>query len=95
MLKMIVAAAERVARLNPDNLRADLKPAGLQRIRHYTGELAGVPNVGDVALEEFPSLAPVGTLVVEYHALGARVATIRPIAPRGVILHAVRRISRH
>ncbi len=64
VLPMIIAAAEREAVLGPDDLRADLEVAALQAGLDGRRELAGVPDVGDVAGEQRPGRAPVRLVVV-------------------------------
>ena len=50
--------------LQPDDLGADLEPAGLQAQRHRCGVNARMPDVGDIAGKQLPSGGPVDPIVV-------------------------------
>jgi hypothetical protein len=50
--------------LQPDDLGADLEPAGLQAQLHLGGVNARMPDVGDIAGKQLPSGGPVDPIVV-------------------------------
>src|ERR1700730_9485607 len=64
MLPVVIAAPEHEARLRPDDLRTDRESRRLQALGDRLGVHTGMPDIGDVAREQGPSLAPVGAVVV-------------------------------
>ena len=82
--------------LHPDDLGPDLESAGLQAQRHLGGMNAGMPDVGDVARKQRPSLRPIDPIVVgDLAALaGPRVET-RLLAPLRFEINAIRGIGHH
>ena len=61
---------------------------------------AAVPDVGDIAGEQGPRLAPVGAVVIAHPAGGARSHRLArrplgPVAPIGVVGHPVGRVGDH
>ena len=64
MLPVIVAAAEHKPVLGPDDLRADVEARGLEALGDGAGVERAMPDIGDVAGEQRPGLAPVGAVVV-------------------------------
>ena len=79
MLPMVVAAGEHQPLLGPDDLAADGEAAGLEALGDGGGVQRPVPDVGDLAGEERPGLAPVGPVVVHHlaRALGRRSSPAR------------------
>ena len=93
---MVIAPAEGEAILSPDQLRADLEVAFLEAGLDRRRELAGVPDVGDVAREQRPGRAPVRLVVVVDLAELARVQVHAGAgAPGRVIIDAVGRVGDH
>ena len=75
--------------------RADGEAGGLQALGDGRRVQRAVPDVGDVAGEERPGLAPVGAVVVQ-HLAGAPGRGRAGLVPPGrVVLHAVGRIGDH
>ena len=74
VLPVIIAAAQHQPVLGPDDLRADVEAAGVEALGHRRGVQRAVPDIGDVAREQRPGLAPVGAVVVQHlaGALGLR-----------------------
>jgi hypothetical protein len=56
---MIIAAREDELAFVPDDLGAQMKITSGQAVAHNTGKQAGMPDIGNVAREQCPGLAPV------------------------------------
>ncbi len=54
-----------------------------------------VPDIGDLAGEQRPCLAPVGAAVVQHLTGAFRLGRARLVAPGGVIRHAIARLGDH
>ena len=95
MHPMVVAAAQHQPLLRPDDLAADREAGGLEALGDRRRMQCAVPDVGDVAGEQRPGLAPVGAVVVQHlsGALGAGGTGL--VAPARVVLHPVGRIADH
>ena len=68
MLPVVVAAAEHQALLGPDDLAADGEASDLEALGDRRGLQRAVPDIGDVAGEQRPGVAPVGAVVVQHPA---------------------------
>ena len=95
MLPMVMPPPEHEPVLSPYYLRPDVEPARDQAVRDGAGVEGAMPDIGHIAGEQLPGLAPVGPVVVLHLADSRGVAEPGPVAPRGVILHAVWRIGHH
>jgi hypothetical protein len=62
MLYVVVAAADSKIVLGPDDLSSHHQAAGVKAVLHECGLSAGMPDIGNVAREKRPRLAPVGHL---------------------------------
>ena len=82
--------------LGPDDLGADVEAAGDKAFRDRGRVQRPVPDIGHIAGEEGPGLAPVGAVVVQDHAgaLGL-LAGQRFVAPGGIVFDAIRRVGDH
>src|SRR5215469_18066013 len=72
MLPVIIAAAQGEVLLDPDDLRAQLQPAGRQAGGDDIAVQCSVPDIGDVAGEQRIRFSPIGAIIVEYLASGER-----------------------
>src|SRR6516225_7863280 len=98
VLPMIVAAPDDETRFGPNDLRYRHEIRRLQGLEDDVAVQRGVPDVGDVALIEFPRLGPIGGLVVGDAPDGAATDDVLPqrlVSPIGIVIHAVGRISHH
>jgi len=93
---MIIAAAQREMLLGPDDLSAQLKPAGAKIGGDNIAAQGAEPHIGNISGEQRISLAPVGAIVVEYLALRQIARTLLPArSPGRVVANLVRRIGDH
>ena len=96
MLPVVVPAPEHQAVLGPDDLGADLEAAGGQALGHRRRVQGAVPDIGHLAGEQRPGLAPVGPVVVLAPCrCGGRGAEPGAVAPGRVVLHAIGRVGDH
>lgn len=64
MHPMIIAAADDQALLRPDDLGAKIEAMADERVGDRGGMQGAVPDIGDLAGEQGPGVAPVGDPVV-------------------------------
>ena len=69
MAPMVVAPAQGEMRLGPDDLSAQLKPAGDQIAADHIAVERPVPHISDIAGKQRIGLPPVGAVIVEHLAL--------------------------
>src|SRR6267378_2660634 len=69
VLPVIIAAAQGEVLFGPDDLSAQLQPAGGQAGGDDIPVQSPVPNIGDIPGEQRIRLPPVGAIVVEHLAL--------------------------
>src|SRR5215470_8724486 len=96
MLPVIIAAAQGEVLLDPDDLRAQLQPAGRQAGGDDIAVQCSVPDIGDVAGEQRIRFSPIGAIIVEYLASGERAgAETAARSPGRLIADPIRRIGDH
>src|SRR6516164_3618124 len=83
-------------RLGPDDLSAQLKPAGDQIAADHVAVERPVPHISDIAGKQRIGLPPVGAVIVEHLAL-RELAGTDPMArsPRWIIADPIRRVAHH
>src|SRR5262252_4822408 len=69
MAPMVVAPAQGKMRLGPDDLRAQLKPAGDQIAADHIAVERPVPHISDITGKQRIGLPPGGAVIVEHLAL--------------------------
>jgi len=96
MAPMVVAPAQGEMRLGPDDLSAQLKPAGGQIAADHAAVERPVPHIGDITGKQRIGLPPVGAIIVEHLAL-RELAGTDPTAgsPGWIITDPIRRIAHH
>src|SRR6516225_357224 len=96
MAPMVVAPAQVEMRLGPDDLSAQLKPAGGQIAADHIAVQRPVPHISDIPGKQRVGLAPVGAVIVEHLAL-RELAGADPTAgsPGRIIADPVRGIADH
>ena len=96
VLPVVIAAAQGEVLLGPDDLSAQLQPAGRQIGGHDIAVQRAVPDIGDIPGKQRIGLPPVGAIVVEHLALrelAAAEAAAR--SPGRIVADPVRRIGDH
>src|SRR5215469_15707942 len=96
MAPMVVTPAQGEMRLGPDDLSAQLKPAGDQIAADHVAVQRPVPHISDIAGKQRIGLAPVGAVIVEHLAL-RELAGTDPMAgsPGWIITDPVRWVAHH
>src|SRR6516164_2603016 len=96
MAPMVVAPAQREMRLGPDDLSAQLKPAGGQIAADHVAVQRPVPHISDIPGKQRIGLPPVGAVIVEHLAL-REFAGIDPTAraPGWIITDPIRWVAHH
>src|SRR5215831_1515804 len=69
MTPMVVASAQCEMRLGPDDLSAQLEPAGGQIATDHVAVQRPVPDISDIAGKQRIGLPPVGAVIIEHLAL--------------------------
>src|SRR6516162_662046 len=96
MAPMVVAPAQGEMRLGPDDLSAQLKPAGDQIAADHIAVERPVPHISDIAGKQRIGLPPVGAVIVEHLALRELAGTDPPAgSPRRIIADPIRGIAHH
>jgi len=95
VLPVVIATAENEALLGPDDLRPDVEAYRHEALGHLCRVQRTVPDIGDIAGEQRPSLAPVGPVVVQHLAGALGLGLARLVAPGRVIFHAIGWIGHH
>lgn len=95
VLPVIVAAAQHQPVLGPDDLRPDGKASGGEAFGHGRRVQGSMPDIGDIAREQRPGLAPVGAVVVQDPAGASGLCCTRLVAPGRIVFHAIGRIGHH
>ena len=95
MLPVVVAAAEHQPLLGPDDLAADGEAGRLEALGDGRRVQRAMPDVGDVAGEQRPGLAPVGAVVVQHLAGAPGRGGAGLVAPGRVVVDAVGRVGDH
>src|SRR6516164_7067996 len=96
MAPMVVAPAQGEMRLGPDDLSAQLKPAGDQIAADHVALQRPVPHISDIPGKQRIGLPPVGAVIVEHLAL-RELAGIDPTAraPGWIIADPIRGVAHH
>src|SRR6516225_8804521 len=96
MAPMVVAPAQDEMRLGPDDLSAQLKPAGGQIAANHVAVERPVPHISDIAGKQRIGLPPVGAVIVEHLALRELAGTDPTArAPGWIIADPIRGIAHH
>src|SRR6516165_10228993 len=96
MAPMVVAPAQGEMRLGPDDLSAQLKPAGDQIAADHIAVQRPVPHISDIAGKQRIGLPPAGAVIVEHLALRELAGTDPPTgSPRRIIADPIRGIAHH
>src|SRR5215472_17396442 len=96
MAPMVVAPAQGKMRFGPDDLSAQLKPAGDQIAANHVAVEGPVPHISDISGKQRIVLPPVGAVVVEHLAL-RELAGTDPTAgsPGWIITDPIRWVAHH
>src|SRR6516225_7361209 len=96
MAPMVVAPAQDEMRLGPDDLSAQLKPAGGQIATDHVAVERPVPHISDIAGKQRIGLPPVGAVIVEHLALRELAGTDPPAgSPGWIITDPIRWVAHH
>src|SRR4029077_2582171 len=96
MAPMVVAPAQCEMRFGPDDLSAQLKPAGGQIIADHVTMQRPVPHISDIPGKERIGLPPVGAVIIEHLALRELAGTDPPARPPGgIIVDPIRWVADH
>src|SRR6516225_9670408 len=96
MAPMVVAPTQGEMRFGPDDLSAQLEPAGGQIAADHVTVQRPVPHISDIAGKERIGLPPVGAVIIEHLAL-RELAGIDPTAraPGWIIADPIRGVAHH
>src|SRR6516225_6836444 len=94
MAPMVVAPAQGEMRLGPDDLSAQLEPAGGQIAADHVAVQRTVPHISDIPGKQRIGLTPVSAVIVEHLAL-RELAGADPTAPGRIIADPIRGIADH
>jgi len=93
---MVVAPAQCEVWFGPDDLSAQLKPAGGQIAADHVAVERPVPHVSDIPGKERIGLPPVGAVIIEHLALRELAGTDPPARPPGrIIADPIRGVADH
>jgi hypothetical protein len=95
VLPVIVTAPDHRPLLGPDDLGPDGKPMAPQAFRHRDGVERSMPDVCDAAGKEAPGGLPVRTLIVSDLADARGSVHAHPMAPGGIVFHAIGWVGDH
>src|SRR6516162_3070876 len=96
MAPMVVAPAQDEMRFGPDDLSAQLKPAGDQIAADHVAVERPVPHISDIAGKQRIGLPPVGAVIVEHLALRELAGTDPTArAPGWIIADPIRWVAHH
>src|SRR6516162_3405152 len=96
MAPMVVAPAQGEMRFGPDDLSAQLKPAGDQIAADHVAVERPVPHISDIAGKQRIGLPPVGAVIVEHLALRELAGTDPTArAPGWIIADPIRWVAHH
>src|SRR5713101_8765754 len=90
---MEISPAESKMLLDPNNLGPDVEASGFEPRGDFRRVNTGMPDVGDVSWEQPVGRRPVDLIVIEDSATLPRLPQSGALAPLGVILHTIGRIS--
>src|SRR3954471_16363719 len=93
MLHMIVAATDDEMGLRPNDLTADIETACFKTFGHDDGLRTGMPDISDWSSKQFPSVPPVGTIVVLDSSCRPVGFSERFVSPVGTIIDTIRGIG--
>src|SRR5690349_12596617 len=92
---MVIPTAQDDSTLRPDDLRPNLEAGRNQAPLHHVAVKRAVPNVRDVAREQVPRFTPIRTVVIAKLLRPRRPVYSCSLAPRWIVVHAVRRVREH
>ena len=95
MAPMVVAPAQGEMRLGPDDLSAQLKPAGDQIAADHIAVQRPVPHISDIPGKQRIGLPPVGAVIVEHLALRELAGADPTAGSPGRIIADLRGIADH
>src|SRR5947209_2209231 len=95
MLHMIVAPTDDEMRLRPNDLTADMETACFKALGHDDRLRTGMPDIGNRSSKQFPSVPPVGTIVVLDSSCRPVGFSKRFVSPVGTIIDTIRGIGHH
>jgi len=95
VLPVVITAAQDQPLLGPDDLRPDGEASDFKTFGDRGCMQRAMLDIGDVAGEERPRLAPVGAIIVQHLARALGLGRACLVAPARIILHTVGWIGHH